>query len=127
MTHAEPSAPPSIGTTLLRGIRLRCPRCGGDALFEGMLRLRKGCGACGLAYAPYAQDTWAMIYFSTAGLTGAVLVLLIVLRPANLLLGRVAIGLIAAVAIVASLPFRKGAAIAVNWLIASRTDPEGGR
>ena len=68
-----------------------------------------------------------MIYFSTAGLTGAVLVLLIVLRPAKLLLGRVAIGLVAIVVIVVSLPFRKGAAIALNWLIASRSDPHDRR
>jgi len=82
------------------------------------------CSACGLQYAPYSHDTWAMIYFSTAGLTGAVLVLLIVVRPGNLLLGRVAIGAIALLVIVISLPFRKGAAIAINWLIAARTDPD---
>ena len=56
-------------------------------------------------------------------LTGAVLVLLIVVRPGNLMLGRVAIGAIALLVIVVSLPFRKGAAIAVNWLVAARTDP----
>ncbi|QKC87985.1 DUF983 domain-containing protein [Mesorhizobium sp. NZP2234] len=32
------------------GIRGRCPRCGEGHLFEGFLKLRKGCEVCGLDY-----------------------------------------------------------------------------
>ena len=82
--------------------------------------LRERCDACGLDLARYGHDTWAMIYFSTAGLTGAVVIGLIVARPENPLLGRFVLGAIALAVIVLSLPFRKGAAIALNWLIATR-------
>ena len=32
------------------GIRGRCPRCGEGRLFDGFLKLRSGCDACGLSY-----------------------------------------------------------------------------
>jgi uncharacterized protein (DUF983 family) len=104
-----------------RGLRTRCPRCGRGALYSRRLRLRDRCDACGLELAAYAHDTWAMTYLSTAGLTGLVVVGLILARPANQMLGRVTLGAVALTVIVASLPFRKGAAIALNWLIAVRS------
>jgi uncharacterized protein (DUF983 family) len=87
--------------------------------------LRERCDACGLDLARYGHDTWAMIYFSTAGLTGAVVIGLIVARPQNLMLGRFVLGAIALAVIVLTLPFRKGAAIALNWLIATRAGGDG--
>jgi uncharacterized protein (DUF983 family) len=114
-------ARPAIFRSVLRGLRLRCPRCGAGRLFGRGYRLRERCGACGLVYAPYAEDTWAMMYFSTAGLTGVVVIGLIVARPSNLMLGRATLAACALAVIVLSLPFRKGAAIAVNWLVATRS------
>jgi uncharacterized protein (DUF983 family) len=32
------------------GIRGRCPRCGEGRLFDGFLKLRRDCDACGLSY-----------------------------------------------------------------------------
>ena len=52
---------PAIFPALLRGLRLRCPRCGGAPLFVRGYRLRERCERCGLGFAPYAEDTWAMI------------------------------------------------------------------
>jgi uncharacterized protein (DUF983 family) len=118
-------ARPAIFRTVLRGARLRCPRCGGGKLFAGGYHLRERCDACGLRYAPYAADTWAMMYFSTAGLTGLVVVGLIVARPRNLLAGRLALAAVALAVIVLSLPFRKGAAIALNWLVSIRAGGDG--
>jgi uncharacterized protein (DUF983 family) len=34
--------------TILRGLRRRCPRCGGGNLFEGPFRVRRACPRCGL-------------------------------------------------------------------------------
>jgi uncharacterized protein (DUF983 family) len=100
---------------------MRCPRCGRGRLFARGYRLRERCQACGLALGRYAHDTWAMMYFSTAGLTGVVLIGLIVARPHNRPLGRVVLGTAALTLIVLSLPFRKGVAIAVNWLVETRS------
>jgi uncharacterized protein (DUF983 family) len=33
-----------------RALRLRCPRCGAGALFDGPFRMRPRCPACGLRY-----------------------------------------------------------------------------
>jgi uncharacterized protein (DUF983 family) len=93
-------------------------------MFARGLALRERCEVCGLDLARYGHDTWAMIYFSTAGLTGVVVIGLIVARPQNLMLGRFALGAIALAVIVLTLPFRKGAAIALNWLIATRGGAE---
>jgi uncharacterized protein (DUF983 family) len=35
---------------LSRALRLRCPRCGRDALYDGYFRMRERCSACGLKY-----------------------------------------------------------------------------
>jgi uncharacterized protein (DUF983 family) len=40
--------------TLRRALRLRCPRCGGAPLFEGLTRSRPQCQACGL---PFERET----------------------------------------------------------------------
>ena len=37
-------------TVLLRGLRLRCPRCGQSDLFSGWFRMRECCAVCGLRY-----------------------------------------------------------------------------
>jgi uncharacterized protein (DUF983 family) len=41
---------PSVGTLLRRGLRRRCPHCGGGGLFTGWLRLAERCPTCGLRF-----------------------------------------------------------------------------
>ena len=40
----------SLATSISRGLRGRCPRCGEGALFRGFLNLRPRCESCGLDY-----------------------------------------------------------------------------
>lgn len=44
--------PPYPPRTLafLRGLALRCPRCGGGRLFRGLFRMHDACSACGLTF-----------------------------------------------------------------------------
>ena len=35
---------------LRRALRLRCPRCGRAPLFDGLVRMRERCAACGLVF-----------------------------------------------------------------------------
>ena len=37
-------------TVLLRGLRLRCPRCGAPEIFDGFWTLRRFCRVCGLRF-----------------------------------------------------------------------------
>jgi uncharacterized protein (DUF983 family) len=108
---------PSIATVLLRGLAMRCPRCGGSSLYEGLLRLRARCEACRLDYAALGHDTWALIYLSTAGLTGVVVVGMLMIQPLDRLMGRFVLIAVAATLIPATLPLRKGVALAINYLI----------
>ena len=105
---------------MLRGLRCRCPHCGVGRLFVSFFRLRTTCEHCAFDVTRYSADTWAAMYLSTAGLTGVVIVGMLVFRPANLTLGRVTLAASATAAIVLTLPARKGAAIALNYFIESR-------
>ena len=40
--------PEGTATAILTGLRCRCPRCGRGRLFDGLLRVAKRCGVCGL-------------------------------------------------------------------------------
>ncbi len=42
--------PGRAATVARRALALRCPRCGGTALFRGWFRMEPGCRRCGLRY-----------------------------------------------------------------------------
>lgn len=46
------------GEILLRGWRLRCPRCGQGALFRRGLAVNDRCSSCNLQYQRNNGDTW---------------------------------------------------------------------
>src|SRR5262245_56202935 len=47
----------SLATSIMRGLRARCPRCGEGRLYQGFLTLRPTCECCGLDYSfPDAAD-----------------------------------------------------------------------
>ena len=41
---------PDATRVLLRGLRLRCPRCGETRLYAGPFRMHEVCAACGMRY-----------------------------------------------------------------------------
>lgn len=45
-----------IRPALLRGWRCKCPRCGEGRLFDGLVKVRARCDACGLDYSPQRAD-----------------------------------------------------------------------
>jgi uncharacterized protein (DUF983 family) len=86
-------------------------------LYEKFYRLRESCAQCSLDLGRRAKDTWALIYLTTAGMTGAIIAGMLIFRPFNLVVGRTLLALIALIVIVASLPSRKGIALAFNYYI----------
>ncbi|MFM8891934.1 MAG: DUF983 domain-containing protein [Planctomycetia bacterium] len=65
---------PSRLRGLVRGVLLRCPRCGVGPLFHGLFRMRPACPACGLSFAREPGFYLGSIYFNygfTVILTGA--------------------------------------------------------
>ena len=129
MNALDPRHRVRLLTTLLRGLRGRCPRCGRGRLFDRRFRLHHACQNCALAFEPLGADTWALMYLSTAGLTGVVVVAMLVMRPESLVLGRAVLAAAATTVIVCSVPARKGVAVSLNYFIemrAARTDASVG-
>jgi uncharacterized protein (DUF983 family) len=108
---------PSVLQALLRGLRRRCPRCGKGPLFTGWNRLHERCPVCGLAFEKRSGDTWFFMYMSTAGLTGLLVVIMFLIRPRVLWIGQALVGLAAVAIIGLSLPYRKGVAVALDYLL----------
>ncbi|HTL69979.1 MAG TPA: hypothetical protein VL404_01690 [Candidatus Eisenbacteria bacterium] len=106
---------PSLAALAGRAWRKLCPACGGSSLFEGGA-LRPACPSCGLLIRSREPDTWFFMYVSTAGITGIFVVLMLLVVPANRLLGRVAVGAAAIAAFFLTNPLRKSFAIALDYL-----------
>ncbi len=111
-------------STILHGLKRRCPRCGEGRLFRGYYTLVEKCSACGLDFHGTEGDSWAFMYLGTAGLTGFMVVLLLLLRPlaaeaspALQTAGRAGILVLALLLIPGTLPWRKGLALALGFLI----------
>ena len=112
---------PEYPTLVQRALKLRCPRCGEGRLFVSWNRLRDDCPVCHLPFEPHSGDTWFFMYMTTAGLTGVLVVLMFLIRPAVLWVGQVVILAAAIVVIGLSLPRRKGLAVALDYLVERRT------
>jgi uncharacterized protein (DUF983 family) len=46
----------NVWTSMKRGFRGRCPRCGEGKLFRAFLKVDNNCSACGLDYTPHRAD-----------------------------------------------------------------------
>jgi len=106
---------------LVRGVRKRCPQCGEGKLFERWYTLRRHCAACDLEYEPRDGDTWAFMYISTAFVTGSIVCAMLMFKPPTMFVGRVLILAVAVAALLASLPHRKGVAVAIDFLVRRKT------
>jgi uncharacterized protein (DUF983 family) len=95
---------------------MKCPRCGEGPIFRRLWTYTEyhECPRCGLVY-DQRGESLAFMYLSTAFLTGLFFIVLVTMPPENL--GRYRLGLAgAALALyVATMPFRKGLAIAFNF------------
>jgi uncharacterized protein (DUF983 family) len=108
---------PSFRQALLRGLHHRCPRCGEGPLFAGWNRLHERCSVCGLAFERRSGDTWFFMYMSTAGLTGLLVVTMFLIHPRVIWIGQIVVCLAAVALIGFSLPYRKGVAVALDYLV----------
>ena len=109
-----------ISQSLRWGLRGRCPRCGQGALFETWHQIRERCPQCDLEYEPSAGDTWFFMYMTTGGLTGVMIVAMLLSRPSNLFLAQLVLIPVAILVIGGTLPYRKGLAVAIDYLIEQR-------
>jgi uncharacterized protein (DUF983 family) len=53
---STPAEKRDVWTSLKRGFRGRCPRCGGGKIFRAFLKVADRCSACGLDLTPHRAD-----------------------------------------------------------------------
>lgn len=109
--------PHSLGGALLRGLRGRCPRCGGAPLFRTWLKPREACPACALDLTPQRADDFpAYIAIFLTGHLLAPVIIFMVLEFALSTVQMAAIILPLALGMILCLiQPAKGAVIAVQW------------
>jgi uncharacterized protein (DUF983 family) len=108
---------PSIRTLISRALRLRCPRCGEGPIFRRLITYSEhaACPRCGFVYDPRGESL-VFMYFSTAFLTGIMVVVMLLTHPEDVAWARVRIVAAALALYVLSMPSRKALAIALNFL-----------
>ncbi|ALE15553.1 hypothetical protein AMC99_00237 [Altererythrobacter epoxidivorans] len=117
MSLPTSSLPPTIWAAILRGIRGRCPRCGGGSLFRKWLKPRDACPACGLDLTPQQTDDFPA--YISIFVTGHLMAPLIILLATDFELGTLGMGLIviplALVMMLGMLQPAKGLVVAAQW------------
>ncbi|MBK8176233.1 MAG: DUF983 domain-containing protein [Rhodospirillales bacterium] len=74
----QPPPRPSLGQTLARGLRCRCPRCGQGRLFDGFLTVTAHCRTCGLGFGGHDAGDGPAVFaifilgFGVVGIAAAV-------------------------------------------------------
>lgn len=111
------SAKPSLSTVLRRGLRKRCPRCGRGRLFCRWYTLEERCRFREYFHEPGDGGTWAFMYVSSPALTGVFFVALFLIQPTDVLVGQAIVLPLALVVLGGTLPFRKGLAVALEYLV----------
>ena len=102
---------------LLRGLRKRCPQCGLGNIFAHWYTVNNRCAKCDLDFIDNQSNTWAFMYISTAFLTGLIIVSMLIIKPEALWLARFTVTITALLIIAGSMPYRKGLAMAMEYLI----------
>ena len=106
-----------ILVALFRGLRKRCPQCGRGKMFERWYTLHERCSNCALEYETLDGNTWAFMYLSAALIIGVVVVGMFQLKPASIAVGQLVVAAVVVGTIGISLPYRKGVAVALNYLV----------
>ena len=114
--HVTPSVK-EIQTVILRGARKQCPDCGKGKIFNGWNILIARCPFCGCEIRRREGECWAFMYFSTAFLTGIIIVGMFMVHPPSILIGQIFVGCVAIGLILFTIPIRKGIAISIDYLI----------
>jgi uncharacterized protein (DUF983 family) len=105
-----------IWTILVRGARMRCPRCTGDSIYQRWNVLKERCEECGFGFEEREGNCWFFLYSTTAALTGLFIIAILLWRPENVFLGRIVLTVSSFTVIALSLPVRKGIALALEYL-----------
>ena len=107
---------PRILPAVWRGVRRRCPHCGRGSLFVRWITLHRQCANCGLVYLRNHGDIWFFwIVMDRIPILLGIAAIFLGFRISNWLNG---LGFFLAIAgpLIATMPQRQGAAVALSYL-----------
>ncbi len=111
---------PPLRLCLVRALQSRCPRCGEGRIYVRWNQLHTACASCGCALQRREQDGWFFIYMTTAGLTGVIIVFMLLVDVPSVTLGQAGVLAVWFVLIVLTLPLRKAVAISLDYYFERR-------
>ena len=114
--EAPAAAAPPILPTVWRGVRRRCPHCGRGPLFVRWITLHRQCADCGLVYLRNHGDIWFFwIVMDRIPILVGIAAIFFGFRITSWLNG---LGFFLAIAgpLIATMPQRQGAAVALSYL-----------
>lgn len=120
MTSDEKIAgpPPRLRALLWRGLKKKCPHCGGGNVFRGWIKMHDACSACGLRFLGNQGDLMAYLVVVDRGVFIFPLIALIYIRLykdySAAFYVSVCVGLI--VAFFVTLPVRNSLGLALDYL-----------
>lgn len=107
---------PRVLPTVWRGVRRRCPHCGRGPLFVRWITLHRRCAECGLVYLRNQGDIWFFwIVMDRIPILLGIAAIFFGFRITSWLNG-MAFFLAVAGPLVATMPQRQGAAVALSYL-----------
>jgi uncharacterized protein (DUF983 family) len=101
--------------TAVRGLKGLCPQCGESPLFVKGFGLGEKCAVCSLDFRKDEPDLWAILYLTTAVITGLVIIGMLWITPRNLWLGRAVVLVVALTAWLGTYRWRKGLGVALLY------------
>lgn len=115
----------ALRTVLGRGFRGVCPQCGKSPLFSAGFKLHEACPQCSLDFRKDEPDLWAILYFTTAFITGLLLIGMLLYTPRNVWVGRAVVIAIALCAWLGTYRKRKGLGVAFLYYTEWRWNNHG--
>ena len=113
---ADSSVRPRVLPTVWRGVRRRCPHCGQGPLFVRWITLHPQCDRCGLVYLRDYGDLWLFwIVMDRIPILLGIATIFFGFRITHWTEG-VGFFLALAVPLIATMPQRQGAALALSYL-----------
>ncbi|MCG8405689.1 MAG: hypothetical protein MI923_10870 [Phycisphaerales bacterium] len=116
-TNPNSASPPRLTTVLWRGLRSKCPRCGGASQYRKWFTLHKHCPQCELVLEPASGDTWGFWIVGDRVFVAALLVLLYLGVLPRSWPGRLFVLGIWIAAIVITMPLRQGVCTALDYFL----------
>ena len=103
--------------TLRRGLAKRCPQCGEASIFRSFMTVVERCPVCRCPIQSREENTYFLMYVTTAALTGVVILGMFAVTPRHFWLGRLFVVAAALCLYLGTYQRRKGLAIAVEYCL----------